>query len=267
MSAAADPMGTPGLVDLARISSTLLPSLGQLGMFGLAALAGAAACIWFGWRRRGLTSLATLARDERGAAMAADYILVAMPFLIFVTVMVQITWLMRETIILHYATYAAARSARVHLCPHLPDGPVSAYLQVEEVLCTNDRYRHVERSARFALVAASPPWNVPCLGACQVPQTAISEIARNTDTAGQRNAMLSQARWAYDGQNVHVAYVKDTLFALTSGNNPYAPGFRLPVTVRLTYRHYIITLVGPLLGVRRGDGYYFRETSAEVTLL
>jgi len=255
------------LVDIARASPTLLPSLGKLALFAGLALCGALVCLWLLARRRGRVSLYSLARDDAGAVLAADYILVAMPFVVFVTVMVQITWLMRETIILHYATYAAARSARVHLCPVIPDLPIGALLQSQGILCTDDRERMVEKTARFALISASPPWNIPCLGACQVPQTAISAIASNTDTAGQRNAMLSQARYAYDSQNLRIDLRKDLAFAVLSGNNPVEPGFRPPVTVRVAYRHYIITLVGPLLGVRRSDGYYYRETSAEVTLL
>lgn len=256
----------PGFWALLTASPTLFPDLAKLALVG-----GSATLLliipYVALRRRGLVAL-SLHRNRSGAALAADYILVAMPFVVFTALILQVAWLMRETLVVHFAAFAAARSAQVQVCPAIPEGPNAAALQLRGILCNGNAYQaRVETAARFALVSAAPPWDVPCLGSCIAPDSAVRAIAEETETADQADAMRSQARYAFDPQNVTVRIEPDIGFTLISGLALKKQlGLRVPQRVTVTFRHHVITVVGPLLGTRRSDGYYYRETVAEVVI-
>jgi hypothetical protein len=259
------------LIELARLSETLSPLLVRQAVFLLIFALGLSLTLWIVLGRRvSLARLHSAVRavhgDSRGAVISADFILAAVPILVFVTLMVQMTWLMRETIIVHYAAFAAARSAKVQECPLIPAGINAAVLASRDILCTGDD-RKREDAARYALISASPPWNVPCLASCKVPDAALRAIARNSGIDERTNAIIKQARYAYDQPNVqlHVS-VDDAMLAL-AGKTRFSPGVRPAMKAELTYRHYIIKWVGKLLGERRSDGLYYRETRAIVRLM
>ncbi len=203
-----------------------------------------------------------LAGDERGVVLAAELVLVVMPVILFVLLVAQICWMMRETVILHYAAFAAARSARVHLCPPIPDPRAVLRSPMGRAGCTGDR-RRAETAARMALVAASPPWGIPCQSSCVIPREALVAIARETGVSAQSPAILDQARYAFDRANVSVSVdfePKGLILARQAGEVP-------PVKARVTFRHYVIYGIGQVFGTRRSDGYFYRASTAEMTLL
>ncbi len=213
-------------------------------------------------RRRVRVDLKALPRDTGGVALALDLVLVLVPTITITLVMLQSLWLMRETVILHYAAYNAARSARVYICPDMAQ-TIGAYgLQATGKLgCTGDRSK-AEEAARLALVSAGPPWEIPCQSNCRIPEKALRAISGQTGTGKIYAALEVQARYAFDPPNVKLTVEPDPRwrFAMPKGETP-------PMRARLTFRHYVLYGLGPAFGTKRPDGYYYRETTAEVTLL
>lgn len=244
-------------------STTFLPQFLQLAFplcgAGLLLLSGA---LWLK-KSRNRRKLVRLPKNENGIALAADLVLVMIPFMILIMVLLQTLWMMRETVIVHYAAFNAARSARVHLCPPIPENSTVFLMQMSGKLgCDNDT-RKAETAARFSLISASPAWGIPCLSTCTVPQDVIRSIASNTGVALQTPALMDQARYAFDRDNVAVDAGFDPRFVALSAKKGVLP----PVRVRLTFRNYVLVGLGPAIGTKRTDGYYYRETVAEVTLL
>jgi len=253
--------------DFARALSTSPTFLPQMAPLVAIAFVAPVALVLHLWRRArrpvGEASPGALHADRRGVVVASDFALVILPVILFTLGILQTAWLMRETVIVHYAAYAAARSARVHLCPPLPESLALSMMRARgEGDCTDDLGR-AEAAARLALVSAAPPWGIPCLGACEVPEAALSAIARNTGNAARLAALRDQARYAFDADNVRV----DVGFVPQFAWLAMTPGAEPPVRARVTFRHYVVYAVGRALGVRRADGYYYRESTAEVSLL
>lgn len=245
-----------------RDSPTFLSELLGLGAIAAAVTILAALPLAARLRRR-RRAVAGLHRSTAGVVLAADLILIMIPLMVIILVLLQTLWLMRETVIVHYAAFNAARSARVHLCPPLPESTVVLMMQtMRKAGCTNDTGK-AEFAARMSLISASPPWGIPCTGRCDVPERAIRAIAGNAGARPQADAVVDQARYAFDRDNV----------TLTVGFDPAYPGAfasrspAVPVRARLGFRHYVIYGLGPMFGTRRADGYYYRASEAEVTVL
>ncbi len=254
-------MMEPEFAEALWSSPTFLPSLAWplmafLGPGGvmLAALA------FVGWAR---FSLPALSRDVTGTALAADLVLVMVPVIAVMLILTQSLWLMREIVIVHYAAYGAARSGRVMLCPIVPETGRALMLQAAGKLgCTGDAHK-AEMAARLALVSASPPWPVPCLGNCRFPDRPLRAIAGETGAGALYPALEAQAEYAFDPDNVKVEIGFDPRYLAFAAK----PGLTPPVRARLTFRHYVIYGLGPVFGQPRSDGYYYKETVAEVTVL
>jgi hypothetical protein len=255
-------VSAPLLAALAS-SPTFGPELVRLGLPFLLSAGLCSLGFIYLHRTRKRRPAAGLHRDERGMALAADLVLVMVPFMILILVLLQTLWMMRETVIVHYAAFNAARSARVHLCPPLPESTTVFTLQLSGKLgCDNDR-RKAETAARYSLISASPAWGIPCQSNCTIPQDVIRAISVNTNLTSQAPAIMDQARYAFDRDNVTVDVDFDPKYmglAVKKGTLP-------PVRARLTFRHYVLYGLGRAIGTKRSDGYFFRETVAEVTLL
>ena len=144
-----------------------------------------------------------------------------------------------------------------------PESFLLTYVELRrEAGCTNDRWR-AENAARISLISASPPWGIPCQQQCQVPETVLRAIAERTGTGPQADAIIDQAHYAFDPENVYLSVEMERsglLSAMTAGKPQ-------PVRARLTFRHYVVYGFGPIFGKKRQDGYYYRETTAEMVLL
>lgn len=244
-------------------SPTFLPAIGWIILVGACVVTLVAWPIAARLRGRTQRAVTSVHGASEGAVLAADLILVMIPFIVIMLVMTQTMWLMRETVIVHYAAFNAARSARVHLCPPVPEISFTAMFATGDNGGCTGRQEPAEFAARMSLVSASPPWGIPCLGHCEVPETVLRAIARNTGTNPQTNAILDQARYAFDRENVRLSVEFDPLYIAVM----VKPGAMPPVRAKLTFRNYVIYGLGPMFGTRRPDGYYYQETAAEVTVL
>lgn len=235
-----------------------------LSIFLLASLIGLATVLFAARRvRKRVPFRGRLPVDDAGSVVALDLVLVMIPVMVIMLVLVQSLWLMRETVIVHYAAYSAARSARVTLCPPLAESDRAFMLQAAGKLGCNGDVSGAETAARLALVSASPPWDVPCQQNCAFPDRPLRAIAQETGTGKIYAALEAQAHYAFDAPNVRVDVQFDPHYlALTM-----RPGLTPPVRARLTFRHYVLYGLGPMFGVRRADGYYYKETTAEVSVL
>lgn len=244
-------------------SPTFLPQLAALSVPVLAMTVAFGGLLVMRRRRAGARPLARLHRETEGVALAADLVLVMAPFMVLVMVLLQTTWMMRETVLVHYAAYTAARSARAHACPPLPEnGQVFLLERLGRLGCTND-WNRAETAARYSLISASPAWGIPCQGACRIPEQVLSAISGPTGVSAQLPALLDQARYAFDGDNVRLDVGFDPKYLLIGARRGSVP----PIRARVTFRHYVLYGLGPAIGTRRPDGYFYRESEAEVTLL
>lgn len=261
--------GVPNLWELAGMSTTLANALLSYGGIAALCLGGIVALFWgraqFGRRHR--QAVARLHADQHGVVISVDLMLIAVPFILFVTLIVQMSWLMRETVIVHYAAYAAARSVKVHECPWVPDGIIGLMLVQRKLLCTGKEQEQALEAARYSLIAASPPWDIACEDTCEVPEEVLRTIAREGGTSQRENMLVRQAHYAYDPANVELKISMDERMTMMSGEFPWERGARPSVKAELVYRHHIVKWVGPLLGVERDDGDYYREGRAVVSLL
>jgi hypothetical protein len=249
---------------LVRSPTFLWSILEWLSIFLGAGLAGLAIVVLAMSRLRGRVSLAgRLRADDIGSVVAIDLVLVMVPVIVIMLVLIQSLWLMRETVIVHYAAYSAARSARVTLCPPLAESDRALLLQTSGKLGCNGDVSDAETAARLALVSASPPWDVPCQQNCTFPDRPLRAIAQETGTGNIYAALEAQARYAFDAPNVRLDVEFDPRYLALA----LRPGLTPPVRARLTYRHYVLYGLGPMFGVRRSDGYYYKETIAEVSVL
>jgi hypothetical protein len=232
--------------------------------FLLGILGAAGALCWL--MRRRPVRLDTLAGNERGAAVILDLALVAP---IFVTIMVAfLQWaiLLNDTIVVHYAAFAAARSARVYLCPTIPFSANQGIAQAFGLAPCSGGPNNPENAARFALIPASP-FNdqYRCEGSCQAPEDAMKALAHGMQIDNQTGAWLQQARYAFDPANVKVDVSIQLLAYLARvGSNVR----EMPVTAIVQFRHVLMFPMDKVFGDGyRSDGVGYRTIVAQMTLI
>lgn len=222
----------------------------------------------------------SLNRDEAGTANAVDFIMI-IPFFIFIMCLfVQMAMIVNASLIVHYAAYSAARTARVHFCNR-------SVLQYSLGYASCSVSRAEEKAldtARYVLIAASPVnADIPSNG--NPPNESLQWLANQY--LKRNSPILVQARYAYDSRNVTVnvepavspdvlidmQFIEERIPDFGSGSNPDTLTDRKllnawPVTVNVEYvKHLGVPLVGPLLSnVSRGNNH-FRTIEAEITLL
>lgn len=230
------------------------------------------------WFRRG--AWLSLSRDKSGSANAVDFVLV-MPFFMFIMCLfVQMAMIVNASLIVHYAAYSAARTARVHYC----NRSVLQYPLGFASCSTSRAENEAIKAARYVLIAASPvDASIPSNGS--PPNDSLQWLANQY--LERESPILVQARYAFDSRNVSVrvrpAVSLDPLieaqliaervpaFDSASNSNTWTDRKLLnawPVTVEVEYvKHLGVPLIGPFLSdVRRGNNH-FRTIDAEITLL
>ncbi|GEM_PF-1509736 len=279
-------------VDLLLHSPTFWNTAGL--WMGLSVLLALSLLYWL--RCRACRQCRAVAGDTSGAAGAVDMVLTLPIFIVIVLLIVQFAILANGALIVHYAAYTAARSARVYNDKFV----CLLYLQSRPNLCRQQQAVY-ERAARFALIAASSsnPY-LRCRGNCEVPESILATLVAASGNPQNRadnvlkvagfsfrstpaRALLRKARYAFDSGNSKINVTTPPLAYLPAvqqgGQNADGAFSRvmkaaaavLPVvTAKVSFDLHMLLPVGRLIPgtqQREQDGHYYKTATAEVTLL
>lgn len=163
-----------------------------------------------------------------------------------------------------HAAYAAARSALVHKCPpfNVTDLLKSPIAGASTFTCKDDPQKW-EDAARWALVAAGSPSGFANGRGCPTIPAGEELLAGSGQLAGYDTAAKAAMCYAFEPANVRVEVAWDqSLFSNLTGTQA------VPITATVTFRYPLSTPIRRFLdGTKRGDGTYYREETATVTLL
>jgi len=237
-------------------------------------------------------SLRELLRDTRGAAAAVDFVLTIPIFLAVISFVIQFALLAHASLIVHYAAYSAARSARVWFWDRdtaffgafLDEDIVRSSLVAQIWFSdTAEIERRVELAGRFPLIAISPSKQIagghpPLDPGLQAHLDEVAAIEIDNQTL-RTSAYRQKARYAYDPRMSTVTYAAPLIPELSEGatglfesikdvQEQFKPGDAWPVYADVSYMFYLVVpLGGPIFGTWQPDGYYARQMYAEVKLL
>lgn len=226
------------------------PSFLELVLPALAGLLLLPAATFFWLRRtRRRPARASLARDDRGLAVAADFV-ITMPLLMAtVSMIVQFSSLLHGATFVHYAAYSAARSVRVHAwAESFPFIPLSI---------SDEARLRAERAARYVLIGASPadPGLPLERGTYTNSRNEALDYLRVLARGGASSAALArQAGYAFYPQNakVDVRLVFPPRAAWVSAE------------AGVDFYLYCGVLYGRLLGEQREDGLWAVPVHADM---
>ena len=204
-------------------------------------------------------------KDEAGAVLSMDVVLVAPIALFIVSLAVQALVLSHQSIILHSAAFAAARSALVHQCPE------NSIMKVASC-ALKTKPGNMKRAAETMLIAAAPSSSFAverngCPSSAQHPLS--KGLPLLADGAGipvhLKTAIRNKICYILEPGNVSVEtkwVPVGTALALT-GIIDDPP----PVEAEVRYRYALTTPIGGMLaGGTRSDGTKWREGVAKVVL-
>ncbi|MDS4068684.1 MAG: pilus assembly protein [Candidatus Competibacter sp.] len=259
-------------------SPTFWPwTLGLSGLLLALALTGAGI-----WRLRWGGQLhvqRNLRADESGSANAVDFTLTLPILLVIALLIVQVLVLFNDVLIVHYAAYCAARSARVwYWDGDLPrigiiTGQADArWLHNPLAARSRDQQtvrQRVEQAARLALIPAAPVvLDIPGQPE-RLPEGALRAMAEAGGHGDRAGPLLRQARYAFDPANSRIDYgmvdaSRQPLIAL----DLLKPGEAWPVTATVAFKLCLtLPVAREVLGRDDGNGRYTTTVTAEVTLL
>ncbi len=192
---------------------------------------------------------AGLLRDERGFAVAADFVITLPLLMATVSLIVQFATLLQGATFVHYAAYVAARSVRVHAwAESFPFVPLRI---------SDEARARAERAARYVLIGASPA--DPGLPLQREPWAAGRDAARSylrvLARGGASSAALArQAGYAFYPENARVAV------------RLVYPPFAAWVTAEASVDFWLHcgVLYGRLLGEQRRDGLWAVPVHADM---
>ena len=216
--------------------------------------------------------------DDAGGASVVDFTLTAPILLVIALLMVQLLVLFNDMLIVHYAAYCAARSARVWYWD--TDSPRisvftgqtdSAWLNNPAIARSRDQQtvrQRVEQATRLALIPAAPvAVDIPSQPE-RLPEGALRAMTQAGGHADRAAALIRQARYAFDPANSQIDY------GMVSVGNPLMaldllkPGDAWPVTVTVQFKLCLtLPVARQVLGHHDGNGRYTSTITAEVTLL
>lgn len=238
---------------------------------------------------------------RRGSA-TLDFVLTLPIAIILFGLVIQFLLFAQNSLYLHHAAYAAARSARVHLCPD--EGVLGAVNTVQSLagrfdprVCDPDQGRAFDKidvAARTILVAASPSNNAARErqnDQCRFP-TELSAVMAATLPEAAMRAFENKACYAFEasgaddpgsfgpgqtpfGGNVRVVIEFPESSGVTSVVNLALGGLEQPraVTAEVQFKYPLVTPIGVFLmngrhaGVGGALGARWRLGRAQVTLL
>ena len=206
--------------------------------------------------------------DDRGVAVAVEFVLVLPLFLTILMMTVQFAVLLNGSLVTHYAAYAAARSARAHVFD-IPFQSLRGGLFRNGSLAdprspgiskNHPVNRHALNAARVALIAASPGNASATTARNTEPWLRNLVTASNLATGSYRNTLERKAGWAFDPKNTSVEIV-----VRSQRSGFFGPSvFEIEATV--DFAQYIALVPGRIFGTDRGDAWV-ANTTATVRLL
>jgi hypothetical protein len=175
---------------------------------------------------------------------------------------------------LEQAAYAAARSALVHKCPPVRQLYAVWGIRSVQTECFRNRnsldataQRKAEDAARWALIAAAPTNAAAGAMNCALPEAGRQLLTGGDRIAGRNTAVRNAMCYVFAPGNVTVEleWQPRSGFAFSTPD-------RLPIRATVTFRYPLSTpfrrfLIMDGTAGQRGDGTYWREGSASVTLL
>lgn len=181
-----------------------------------------------GWSQSGLVTL--------------ELVLVLPPLIGVVCAIVQLLWLTHTTLLVHYAAYNAARSARVW--------------QTEPAVTPDIILEHAENAARLALLAAAPNQFSDAAPVQPVPYSTLAAIAISADQPQWQALFTNRAGYAFSAGQVQVQVQFDT-----DSEQP------AQVTAVVTFLAPLTIPLACLLADGKRENGCFRAITAEINLL
>jgi hypothetical protein len=218
--------------------------------------------------------LRKLHRQCDGAASVVGFVLV-LPFVLLLTlVFAQLTMLLNNAILVHHAAYSAARSARVWLWDFQSFDPrvrIGGRFFVNPVTLHDRREavrREVEKAARFALIPVAPVSGPQDGDGAPVPDRVLRTLAQSAGLEERAEVLIRQASYAFDPVNSQVQF--DVVSVDDRPDMAWdfvQPADAWPVQARVSFRVRLDLPVVRFFGYDGGDGAWYTDIDAEMTLL
>ncbi len=231
--------------------------------------------IWLLWRVRPTINFKHFRSDQRGSSVAVDFVLTLPIFLTLLLLIVQFALMAHTALLVHYAAYSAARSARVWMWDQVDVRPWPRTLPALRSPAARINHhpevqQRAETAARFALIAASPAdpdiQNKPA----GIPRSILTAMANISGLKGREQVLIAKAAYAFDPANSMVKIKAAVSSPAQPGLEIDAslPGDAWAVTATVVFKMSLdMPIAARLLGSARGDGSYYETSTAEVTLL
>ncbi|HEX5103507.1 MAG TPA: hypothetical protein VFV87_06830 [Pirellulaceae bacterium] len=240
------------------------------------------------WRRQ---ILARLHRDEVGGVQSVSFVLAAPVFVMLMLLAVQITQLMIGLMIVHYAAYAAARSATVWIPARMEPIEqvgenrignrvlIGSYAYGSEYLIEpgTPKYEQIRTAAALACLPIAPSRDIgiaggdPMTGSIQALYASYAPAAMSNGRIPQRLAN----KWAYANAateiEIHTFHRNDEPplieyppYHRDSEFKPGEIGWRDQIRVTVTHKFALLPGPGRLLARRANESRYPDRISPQV---
>ncbi len=219
-----------------------------------------------------------LHRDIGGSATAADFTLTFPLFMFVLLLIVQLAMTVNTSLIVHYAAYTAARSAKVWAwdidlakakLEHVAEQKTGTTRTraVARYQLNHSRAEEIaRRAARYTLIAASPVSSKVNSSPGPMPSQTLKQITQATGLSGRQAVLVRQARYAFDPANTTIEITKPSGKEIADWvTNVDANSW--PIEAKVEYRMRLgVPIASRLLG-EKGQGGYYRWIEAKIVLL
>ncbi|MEO9827235.1 MAG: hypothetical protein ABJF50_22765 [Paracoccaceae bacterium] len=206
---------------------------------------------------------------HRRASVGLEAVMALPVIMVLFGAVAQVLITSQSRVHLEQAAYAAARSALAYKCP-----PRTLSINFLRTECFRNRsgldaiaQRKAEDAARWALVAAAPTTGAAFARGCSVPDAGVEVMTGGNRIAGRDQALRNALCYVQETANLRVE-----LEWVTTGGLPISLSERVPIRATVHFRYPLSTpfrrfLMNQGISGKRGDGTYWRESSATVVLI
>lgn len=209
-------------------------------------------------------------RKHRRASVGLEAVMALPIVLVVFSAIAQVLITAQSRVHLEQAAYAAARSALAYKCP-----PRTISISALVTECFGPKrssldaiaQRKAEDAARWALVAAAPTTGAAAARGCTVPEAGVEAMTGGNQIAGRDTAFRNALCYVQEPANMRVE-----LEWITTAGLPVSLSERVPIRATVHFRYPLSTpfrrfLMNSGNSGKRGDGTYWRESSATVVLM